>query len=264
MIVPIDQVIADSRCQSRTGIDLGLVHDYAEAIKSGADMPPLSVIDSGDGLYLYDGFHRIEAYRQAGVKQVPVSAEPGDMWDAIERSCAVNAVHGKRRTQEDTKNAVGKILQVMKHRGEKWNQTQIAEKCAITQQRVSQILNGDPSYKDLYDSAAEATTVTRGGSTYEMNTANIGKHRAPKIDLEGLDFDNEDVDEETGEIRDPAPAPRPGIAPKTKDNYHPSVVPDTWFEIPSHDGEMAYRYIQRNMLPEAFEVLRLQFKEGVQ
>lgn len=88
--------------------------------------------------------------------------------------------------------------------------------------------------------------------------------RAEPIPVSEWDREPIDVDEDTGEIRDPAPAPRPGITPKTKDNYHPSVAADTWFEIPSHDGEMAYRYIQRNMLPEAFEVLRLQFKEGVQ
>lgn len=212
MIVPIDQVIADSRCQSRTGIDLGLVHDYAEAIKSGADMPPLSVIDSGDGLYLYDGFHRLEAYRQAGVKTVPVAAEPGDIWDAIERSCAVNAVHGKRRTPEDTKNAVSKILEVMEHKGKRWTFVDIADKCAITDRRVSQIIKDDPSLSSKYFDDSKPATVTRNGSTYEMNTANIGKYRAPKSDLEGLDFDDEDVDEETGEIHSPAPShPLPPI-----------------------------------------------------
>lgn len=62
-------------------------------------------------------------------------------------------------------------IPVMHHRGEKWSQGDIAARCAVSQSTVSRVLSGDPSYAHAYDSAASATTVTRNGTTYEMNTA---------------------------------------------------------------------------------------------
>lgn len=219
-VVSVDSVIADSRCQSRTGIDLALVQEYADAIKEGAELPPLSTIHADDGYYLYDGFHRLEAYRQAGTRNVVIEAEPGDVWDAIERSCAVNAIHGKRRTPADVKNAVGKILEVMHHRGVKWSQGEIAERCAVSQSTVSRILSDDSSYASAYDSAAPATTVSRNGKTYEMNTANIGKRPAAT-----LDPGPENVDEETGEILDSEPPPYEEVDPTDPATFVTSAQP---------------------------------------
>lgn len=196
-LVFIDQVIADARCQSRSGIELSLVNEYAEAIKDGAEMPPLSTVRSGDSYYLYDGFHRLRAYLLAGKQQVPVEYVDGDVWDAIEKSCAVNAQHGKRRTNEDKHRAVETMIRVMEHRGENWNNSEIARRCAVSHTFVNNIR---PHLETVsrYD---QPRTVTRGDSTYEMNTANIGKYRAPKMDLDDVDFDEEDIDQDTGEIR---------------------------------------------------------------
>jgi hypothetical protein len=216
--VPIREVIADPRCQSRTGIEPALVHEYAQALRDGAELPPLSVIKTDAGYYLYDGFHRLQAYRAAGKSVVPVNATPGDLWDAIERSCAVNATHGKRRTPADTKRAVETILKVMQHRGVKWTQGEIADKCAITQQRVSQMLQEVPSYKDLYDGSASNPTVTRNGTTYPMNTSNIGKWRAPSLsDLAA--HDEEEIDEDTGEILSGEPPPYEVVDPRDPGSY---------------------------------------------
>lgn len=204
MTVSVDSVIADSRCQSRTGINLALVQEYAEAIKDGAELPPLSTIRTPDGNYLYDGFHRLEAYRQTGTKNVVIETDSGDVWDAIERSCRVNAIHGKRRTPEDTRRAVETILKVMQHRGMKWSQMEIAERCAVSNATVSRLMN-DPSFTHVKDSAP--TTVTRNGSTYEMDTAKIGTSRpsfkAPDIGAQLAAAKT--VDDETGEILDDIP-----------------------------------------------------------
>lgn len=256
--VAIDQIVTDPRCQSRQGIELGLVQEYAEAIRDGVDMPPISVVQSGDSYYLYDGFHRLRAYEQVGKREVSVESVPGDVWDAIERSCAVNAIHGKRRTNEDKRRAVETMIQVMEHRGENWSDSEIARRCAVSQPFVSGIR---PSLiTDISDSPK--TYTDRWGNQSTMNTANIGKYRAPKIDLDDIDFDDDYADEDGVIEHDVEPISAIGIAPKTKDNYRPSADVDTWFEVPGHDGDVAYRYLQRNMLPEAFEVLRRRFTEG--
>lgn len=82
----------------------------------------------------------------------------------------------------DTKRAVETILEVMRHRGEKWSHQEIADRCAISRPRVTQLMT-ELSSKDLLDSEPDTpTTVTRGGTTYPMDTTNIGRWRAPNIE----------------------------------------------------------------------------------
>ena len=193
-------IICDPRCQSRVGIDLALVQEYADVLKDDGLLPLMSTIKAEEGYYLYDGFHRLEASRIAGQSTVRVEFEDGNVWDAIERSCAVNTTHGKRRAPEDTIRAVETILKVMEHRGEKWSQGEIAERCAITQPRVSQILRDNPSYKDLYDGSESFTLVRRrNGVAYEMDTRNIGKRPDLAIDPSS-DIDDEPLTEVPSEV----------------------------------------------------------------
>lgn len=202
--VPLDVIVADPRCQSRTGVQMALVREYAEAIEAGAEMPPLSAIEVAGSYYIYDGFHRIEAYRQAGVRQVAVEAEPGDVWDAIERSCRVNATHGQRRTNEDKHRAVETMLKVMEHRGEHWSNREIARRCAVSLDMVNRKVSERPVQIET------PTTVTRNGTTYQMDTAKIGK-RTAIIDLDtgeidpGPDTSDDDLPEaEEVDPNDPA------------------------------------------------------------
>ncbi len=195
--IETSSIICDPRCQSRVGIDLALVQEYADDIQRGEALPLVSTIKAEEGYYLYDGFHRLEASRIAGQSTVRVKFEDGNVWDAIERSCAVNTTHGKRRAPEDTIRAVETILKVMEHRGEKWSQGEIAERCAITQPRVSQILRDNPSYKDLYDGSESFTLVRRrNGVAYEMDTRNIGKRSAGS----DPDADDDDIPEVPSEV----------------------------------------------------------------
>ena len=199
--VAIANIIADPRCQSRTGLDTALVHEYAEAIKDGAALPPLSTIRAEEGYYLYDGFHRLEAYRLADVGQVAVEHNDGDIWDAIERSCAVNAEHGKRRSSEDTKRSVEKCLEVMAHRGVSPSSYNVAEKCAISKSHAHRIMQKVSIPNGIDENVS--TTVSRNGSTYEMDTSNIGKRRPEPESF--VMQDGPAVDEDTGEILDDGP-----------------------------------------------------------
>jgi hypothetical protein len=127
---------------------------------------------------------------------VEIVTDDGDVWDAIERSCRVNTTHGKRRAPADTKRAIEMILEVMRHRGEKWSNVEIAERCAVHPSTVSRILP-DLSIADAIDSDTP-TTVTRNGTTYEIDTTNIGRWRAPNLDahpeIEAEQVDPGDID----------------------------------------------------------------------
>lgn len=169
MLIDIDKIIRDPRCQSRTGVDPWLVQEYVVALKEGAVMPPLSTIQAEEGHYIYDGFHRYEAYMRTEAKEVEVETEPGDIWDAIERSCSVNATHGKRRTNEDKRRAVETMLRVMRHRGESWSNREIARRCAVGSRFVDNLVSAHGAQ------IQRPTLVVRNGTAFKMNTSNIGK-----------------------------------------------------------------------------------------
>lgn len=169
MLIDINAIRTDPRCQSRTGIDPGLVHEYAEHLREGAVLPPLSTIVIGDEHYLYDGFHRLTAYREAGATTVEVNAEPGDIWDAIERSCAVNNTHGKRRASVDKHRAVETMLTVMEHKGESWSNREIARRCAVSSRFVDNLVSANGAQ------IQRPTLVVRNGTAFKMDTSNIGK-----------------------------------------------------------------------------------------
>ncbi len=168
-MLPITAIIRDPRCQSRTGIDLSLVGEYAEQIREGAALPPLSTIETEEGHYLYDGFHRLEALQNVGRKEVAVESEPGDVWDAIERSCGVNNAHGKRRTSVDKHRAVETMLTVMEHKGESWSNREIARRCAVSSRFVDTVVSAHHSQ------IQRPILVVRNGAAFKMDTSNIGK-----------------------------------------------------------------------------------------
>jgi hypothetical protein len=169
MLIDIDKIIRDPRCQSRTGVDPWLVQEYVVALKEGAVMPPLSTIQAEEGHYIYDGFHRYEAYMRTEAKEIEVETEPGDIWDAIERSCSVNATHGKRRTNEDKRRAVETMLRVMRHRGESWSNREIARRCAVSSRFVDNLVSANGTQ------IQRPTLVVRNGTAFKMDTSNIGK-----------------------------------------------------------------------------------------
>lgn len=166
--------IADIRVnggtQSRASINREVVSDYADAIEHGAEFPPVVVFYDGSTYWLADGFHRYEAYASANVNEVPADIRQGTQRDAILFSVGANAHHGLRRTKEDRERAVLTLLNDPEWA--QWPQTKIAKACGVSQSVVSRVVtkHNPASYAEN-----KMRTVERGGTTYEQNTANIGK-----------------------------------------------------------------------------------------
>lgn len=89
----------------------------------------------------------------------------------------VNQAHGLRRTNDDKRKAV---MAALRHpKGAKMSDTQIAEHVGVDVKTVGK-------YRSELESSMEipeitTRTVTRGGKTYEQNTANIGKASATEL-----------------------------------------------------------------------------------
>lgn len=71
--------------------DQAVVDGMRATIRSGGYLPPLTVARNGD---LLDGHHRLEAYQQEGIKQVPVSPQPTPPYAGIRRD--IERIHGKQ------------------------------------------------------------------------------------------------------------------------------------------------------------------------
>jgi hypothetical protein len=103
--VPIDSLSTDDRFQVRLGgLREAHVRSLVEALRSGAELPPLLVAPRRDGRHfvVLDGAHRLEAFKRVQARAVQVIVRDGaGFWEAFE----ANQKHGLPLTVEDRKRA---------------------------------------------------------------------------------------------------------------------------------------------------------------
>lgn len=164
-LLPLADIRRDGGTQPRAAIDPAVVAEYAEAMREGAEFPPVVVFYDGTDYWLADGFHRVAAYDREQFFEIPVDMRQGTQRDAIKFSLGVNAAHGLRRTNEDKRRCVERALADEEWRG--WSDGKIAELCAVSQPFVSSIRRSTQN-------GFESTERTGAdGRTYR--TENIGK-----------------------------------------------------------------------------------------
>ena len=171
----------DGGTQPRAGLDEATVAEYTEAITgpNSWPFPPLVAFFDGSHYWLADGFHRLAAAvrfcKQEKIAStslaVLVDIRQGDRRDAILHSVGANAEHGLRRTNEDKRRAVTRLL----HDDEwsQWSDREIARRAKVSDRFVNNLR------KELSANRSQMTntqrTATRNGITYTIDTANIGK-----------------------------------------------------------------------------------------
>lgn len=101
-MIPLTDIKTNGGTQSREGLDKTTVEEYTDAMKNGAEFPPVVVV----GGWLVDGFHRVAAARAAGWSEILAICEEGTKEDAQWRSFGVNNAHGLRRNRNDKRKAV--------------------------------------------------------------------------------------------------------------------------------------------------------------
>ena len=96
--------------QSRAQMDFALVDEYAQMMRDGVEFDPAQAIEDADGkIYVFDGYHRGEAAKAAGV-MLRVMLQSGDRADAEWLAFAANKSHGLRRTNADIERVVKNAL----------------------------------------------------------------------------------------------------------------------------------------------------------
>ena len=172
--LPVTAIRTDGGTQPRTGIRPDLVAEYAEAMMDGAEFPPVAVFHDGEGYWLADGFHRVGAAQVAERGEILAEVHEGSKRDAILHAAGANADHGWRRSNEDKRHAVMKLLLDEEWSG--WSDREIARRCKVSHETVRR-LRGSICHK-MTDSRPRK--VRRNGAVYEQDTANIGKPSPPE------------------------------------------------------------------------------------
>ena len=109
--IKLSYIAADPDLQPRAGMNLEMIEDYASDMRRGDQFPPLVVFHDGKSSYLLaDGFHRLRAARAIGSKTILCEVRHGGKREALLYSVGCNAAHGQRRSNDDKRLAVSKLL----------------------------------------------------------------------------------------------------------------------------------------------------------
>jgi hypothetical protein len=118
--LPLDSIRVDPAIQQRAaGTSQDIVDEYAEAMRNGAEFPPIDVFNNGDGGFdlangfdLADGFHRLKAHRLAhpDANNIECKVHLGNRDDALLFACGANAQHGLQRSRSDKLKAVMTLI----------------------------------------------------------------------------------------------------------------------------------------------------------
>lgn len=172
--VALDFIQIDGGTQPRAEIDDYLVSEYADAMESGAEFPPVVVFYDGVSHWLADGFHRTHAARRVGAEEVPAEVRNGTKRDAVLYSVGANSAHGKRRTNADKRKAVLTLLK--DDEWSQWSDREIARQCGVNDKTVGNIRR-ELTAENPQSEPTQRTYTTRHGDTAKMNTIGIGRSR---------------------------------------------------------------------------------------
>ena len=171
MDIEIGKITVDVEIVGRVdGLDFVTIQSYADDMEAGAVFPPVELVGDGDVFWLVDGLHRLEAAKKINREQISSNVTEGDERVAMLMSCAANAEHGKRRTNEDKRQKVMMMLEDEEWQG--WSSRKIAEKCKVGHKFVDKLRNHTGAGASM---EAERTFIHhKTGQPTTMNITNIG------------------------------------------------------------------------------------------
>ena len=170
--LPISTLTFDTDIQCREGMRSETVAMYREDMLAGGTFPPMVVFYDGNKRWVADGFHRGQAYREAGIEKVPVDERQGTKRDAILFAVGANAAHGLRRTNADKRRAVEMLLRDAEWR--LWSDRELARRAGVSNQFIA---NMRPSLSTVDSQPGTDTPARKGADGRTINTSNIGKRK---------------------------------------------------------------------------------------
>ena len=141
MKIAIEEIKTDCSTQMRCEVNQSIVKEYRDLI-DGDDWPfddPIIVFSDGKSYWLADGFHRLDACKDAGSLMAECAVKKGNLEDAQDYALQANIRHGLRRTNEDKKKAVEFALNC--ERWSKLSDRMIADHIGVSHPFVAKMRN---------------------------------------------------------------------------------------------------------------------------
>ena len=132
--IPVLQIKVDKDLNIRERIDMDIVAQYAEILDQ---MPPVSVINTGDGVYLVDGFHRYYARLYKGQDNIICDIYEGQWDTAIELAVSLNCSHGRPFSQKERLTAARRIIALHPD----WTDNKISRAVGCSHNTVTRLRN---------------------------------------------------------------------------------------------------------------------------
>jgi hypothetical protein len=172
--VRIEEIRTDGDTQHRVLMNECVIRQYAELMAGGIQLPPVSIWYDGEYYWLSDGFHRLAAAQLMNWRKIGALIRNGNLNDARWDSYRANSDHGLRRTRRDLEIVIRRALS-HPHAAQLSN-VDIAKHLNIPETTLRRWR------KRLSSSYGEDSTrvVSRGASTYAIDTARIGMARRPQ------------------------------------------------------------------------------------
>lgn len=194
-MIELSKIRIDGGTQPRAELHQETVAEYAEAYKSGTDLPPVMLFYDGSEFWLADGFHRFFGAKAAGITAIAENITPGTLRDAILYSLSANSKHGLKRSNADKRKAVQTMLDDAEW--SQWSSREIAKHCSVGHPLVEEMRK--LSLEDLpVSDQKKRSYTTKHGTTTTMNTANIGKKKGaenPKPEHQEAEAPDEPAEE---------------------------------------------------------------------
>lgn len=163
-LVALDKIVIDSTIQLRQRhVDSHTVGAYVEAISAGAEFPAIVIYDDGERFWLADGFHRISAYRFLNRLEILADVRQGTRQDALIFAATANVTNGRPMNQAEKREAGERLIKLTD-----WSDKEIARQLAVHWTTVNK-------WRLSLEISNDTRTVTRNGTTYQMQTNGIGK-----------------------------------------------------------------------------------------
>jgi hypothetical protein len=136
--VPIEVLVTDDRFQVRLGgLREAHVRSLVEALRSGAELPPLVVTPSGESgrFLIVDGQHRAEALRRIGAKFAEVIVQDdADLWVSFQ----LNQLHGLPLSLDEKK----RMVRWLKGRNPQLSVRELSRLIGLAPSTVQDVLKG--------------------------------------------------------------------------------------------------------------------------
>jgi hypothetical protein len=173
-VLAINAIRLDGGTQPRASIHQDWIKEYAEDMLGGAKFPQVVVFFDGTDYWLADGFHRTAAAEAFGATDIDADVRQGTQRDAILFSVSANSAHGQRRSNEDKRRAVLRLLNDQEW--SVWSDREIARRCGVDHMVVVR-LRPPAAPSGAKRQIEPPRIVQRGGSVYQQNTAGINANR---------------------------------------------------------------------------------------